>query len=428
MNIAKLSLLVMASALVSGCGYSSSASFRDMSAAYREVVESYSNDNILINVVRASKRMPVSFLDIPSIVGSGNVSSGVGIGANVSSRAPGSIPGFFSADPVNGLSSYAPNASLSVSGGFTFTQSSLDNAMFMKPFLSEIQPDIVRYLSNNQVAPNSVLFTLVVDSIEVISSSKDVLYKFSNDPRLPDYDKFQVAMYLMVAAGLTTEQVPTKLPVSPPFGVDVLKQNLGQLTGVLPAGVIVEAVPKTSPQQYQLVRIAPVVRLCLNRSDSETIFKKMLDESIYCAQQVKTRGPTKEALELAKLIDADSLKEKVSIAITLRSTRNVFDFLGTVVSMQNAENPIFVSLIDPSQVESSPGKTIADLKSTPLFIVNKNKSTGRAITTVKYDGDTYSIPADTKGYTNDVIVLLSQLLTLNKIAGSIPPSPSVLVR
>lgn len=428
MNIAKLSLLVMASALVSGCGYTSSASFRDMSAAYREVVESYSNDNILINVVRASKRMPVSFLDIPSIVGSGNVSSGVGIGANVSSRAPGSIPGFFSADPVNGLSSYAPNASLSVSGGFTFTQSSLDNAMFMKPFLSEIQPDIVRYLSNNQVAPNSVLFTLVVDSIEVISSSKDVLYKFSNDPRLPDYDKFQVAMYLMVAAGLTTEQVPTKLPVSPPFGVDVLKQNLGQLTGVLPAGVIVEAVPKTSPQQYQLVRIAPVVRLCLNRSDSETIFKKMLDESIYCAQQVKTRGPTKEALELAKLIDADSLKEKVSIAITLRSTRNVFDFLGTVVSMQNAENPVFVSLIDPSQVESSPGKTIADLKSTPLFIVNKNKSTGRAITTVKYDGDTYSIPADTKGYTNDVIVLLSQLLTLNKIAGSIPPSPSVLVR
>jgi hypothetical protein len=31
-----------------------SASFKEMSSSYREVVEQYSNDNILLNIIRAS--------------------------------------------------------------------------------------------------------------------------------------------------------------------------------------------------------------------------------------------------------------------------------------------------------------------------------------------------------------------------------------
>jgi hypothetical protein len=111
-----------------------------MSAAYREVVESYSNDNILINVVRASQKMPVSFLDIPSIMGTGNVSASAGVSSTVYSANPGSFAGFLQPwSGAVGLANYIPNASMSVSGGYTFTQSSLDNATFMKPFLSAIK-------------------------------------------------------------------------------------------------------------------------------------------------------------------------------------------------------------------------------------------------------------------------------------------------
>ena len=41
-------------AVLSGCASTNSTTFRAMSNAYREVVESYRNDNILINIVRAS--------------------------------------------------------------------------------------------------------------------------------------------------------------------------------------------------------------------------------------------------------------------------------------------------------------------------------------------------------------------------------------
>jgi hypothetical protein len=90
----KFYLLGMAAvvAVLSGCGATNSTTFRSMSAAYREVVESYSNDNTLINVVRASQKMPVSFLDIPSIMGTGNVSANAsltGTANSLSTRVDG---------------------------------------------------------------------------------------------------------------------------------------------------------------------------------------------------------------------------------------------------------------------------------------------------------------------------------------------------
>lgn len=62
--------------LITGCaGLTNSTSFREMSSAYRDVLEQYSNDNILLNIVRSSQSMPVSFLDMPSVMGSGAVSN-----------------------------------------------------------------------------------------------------------------------------------------------------------------------------------------------------------------------------------------------------------------------------------------------------------------------------------------------------------------
>jgi hypothetical protein len=52
----------------------------------------------------------------------------------------------------------------------------------------------------------------------------------------------------------------------------------------------------------------------------------------------------------------------------------------------------------------------------------------KSIATVEYDGDSYIIPAENNGYSALVIDVLSQFLNLNKIPGSIPASPSVLVK
>jgi hypothetical protein len=416
----KFCLLGMAAvvAVLSGCGSTNSTTFRSMSAAYREVVEAYSNDNILINVVRASQKMPVSFLDIPSIMGTGNVSANAGVTATANSISTMS-------------NTVTPNVGLTVSGGYTFTQSSLDNATFMKPFLSAIQPEIVGYLSANQAAPKSVLYSLVIDSIDVVTDKKDVIASFVNDPSKEDYLSFQRVLYVLVAAGLSVEPTFMKVPQSPVMDEATMRASMGMFTAALASGITVDEIATPGrPKRYQLVRLLPQFRMCLNRTDGQILFGDSLAASMYCTQTFKARAPSRTATELGKLLSGlgSQTYKDLSISIKLRSTRNVFDFLGQIVSMQDSEKPTIVKIFNPEALEAKPNSTVEDFPPVPLFIVHKNQRLANTLTALEYRGATYSIPDDSNSFSREVMVLLSQLLTLNKIAGSIPPSPSVLVK
>ena len=421
-------------AVISGCGSPNSTSFRSMSHAYREVVESYSNDNILINIARASKKMPVSFLDIPSIMGTGSVSADVGLSATVYSGNPGSLGGFLQpwAGAV-GLANYIPTASLSVSGGYTFTQSSLDNATFMRPFLLDIKPEIVAYLTSNHAAPKSILYSLLVSSIDVVNDKREVVSSFVNDPSSKDYLGFQRALYILVAAGLTAEPTFVKMPMSPILDEKLARDSFGMLVGALAAGVTLDEVSQPGrPKQFRLIKLMPDWRLCLNKTDGEVLFGKSLSPENYCTQSYKSTTAQRTATELRALLSdgSDSGLKNLSIKVNLRSTRNIFDFLGDIVAMQNAENPHIVKVFNPELLNASDNAKVSDFPPVPLFVMQKNKSVGKPLTSLNYRGDTYTVPDHdiSESFTKDVIVLLSQLLTLNKISGSIPPSPSVLVR
>jgi hypothetical protein len=421
-------------AVISGCGSPNSTSFRSMSHAYREVVESYSNDNILINIARASKKMPVSFLDIPSIMGTGSVSANAGLSATVYSGNPGSLGGFLQpwAGAV-GLANYIPTASLSVSGGYTFTQSSLDNATFMRPFLLDIKPEIVAYLTSNHAAPKSILYSLLVSSIDVVNDKREVVSSFVNDPSSKDYLGFQRALYILVAAGLTAEPTFVKMPMSPILDEKLARDSFGMLVGALAAGVTLDEVSQPGrPKQFRLIKLMPDWRLCLNKTDGEVLFGKSLSPENYCTQSYKSTTAQRTATELRALLSdgSDSGLKNLSIKVNLRSTRNIFDFLGDIVAMQNAENPHIVKVFNPELLNASDSAKVSDFPPVPLFVMQKNKSVGKPLTSLNYRGDTYTVPDHeiSESFTKDVIVLLSQLLTLNKIAGSIPPSPSVLVR
>jgi hypothetical protein len=416
----KFYLLGMAAVVVvlSGCGATNSTTFRSMSAAYREVVESYSNDNTLINVVRASQKMPVSFLDIPSIMGTGNVSANASLTGTANSLSTMS-------------NTVTPTVGLTVSGGYTFTQSSLDNATFMKPFLSAIQPEIVGYLSANQAAPKSVLYSLVIDSIDVVTDKKDVIASFVNDPSKEDYLSFQRVLYVLVAAGLSVEPTFMKVPQSPVMDEATMRASMGMFTAALASGITVDEIATPGrPKRYQLVRLVPQFRMCLNRTDGQILFGDSLAASMYCTQTFKARAPSRTATELGKLLAdfGNQTYKDLSISIKLRSTRNVFDFLGQVVSMQDSEKPTIVKIFNPEALEAKPNSTVEDFPPVPLFIVHKNQRLANTLTALEYRGATYSIPDDSNSFSREVMVLLSQLLTLNKISGSIPPSPAVLVK
>jgi hypothetical protein len=324
-----------------------------------------------------------------------------------------------------------PTVGLTVSGGYTFTQSSLDNATFMKPFLSAIQPEIVGYLSANQAAPKSVLYSLVIDSIDVVTDKKDVIASFVNDPSKEDYLSFQRVLYVLVAAGLSVEPTFMKVPQSPVMDEATMRASMGMFTAALASGITVDEIATPGrPKRYQLVRLVPQFRMCLNRTDGQILFGDSLAASMYCTQTFKARAPSRTATELGKLLAGlgSQTYKDLSISIKLRSTRNVFDFLGQVVSMQNAEKPTIVKIFNPEALEAKPNSTVEDFPPVPLFIVHKNQRLANTLTALEYRGATYSISDDSNSFSKEVMVLLSQLLTLNKIAGSIPPSPAVLVK
>jgi hypothetical protein len=50
------------------------------------------------------------------------------------------------------------------------------------------------------------------------------------------------------------------------------------------------------------------------------------------------------------------------------------------------------------------------------------------IATVNYDGQSYVVPQADNGYSATTLNLLAQLVSISKVAGSIPPSPAVLVK
>jgi len=416
--------------LLSGCAPTGSSSFRDMSAAYRDVLESYANDNVLLNIVRSSKNMPVSFLDMPSVIGTGSVGVNAGIGGTVLSKAPSSVAGFFSADPTAGLSSFGPSVGLSVNSSFNFTQSSLDNSQFMTSFLSDIRPEVVASLTNNQVGPKSILYSLVIDTIELRDKNNVVISKFFNNPYLPNYGEFQKALYRLIEAGLSTEIVMEKLVVSAPMSADALNRNLvAAVAAQSQPGTMIMPIKTGGVTQYQVVRMMPSTRMCLNKQAEQNVLGQTFAESAFCNSEAVGILP-KKALEpaAAEALRTAGVGKDSRLVIKLRSTRNVFDFLGTLVKLQNGDPARQIKVMNSDAIALNPSLINDRSSAIPLFIVNKDRSVGKSLTSVTYQNETYTVPSDSNSYTREVLTLLSQLLTLNKVPGSIPASPAVLIK
>ncbi len=423
---------ILASALlISGCSMSGSTSFRDMSSSYRDVLEGYANDNILINVVRASQHLPMTFLDMPSVIGTGSIGANVGVSADIASLQPNSVPGFFSAAPG---SSYAPSVSMSVNNSFNFTQSSLDNSSFMVSFLSDIRPEAIDSLTNNSVGPKSILYSLVIDYIELRDINNKVVKKWVNDPYSPDYRNFQQALYRLIDSGLSTEVVLQKQVLSAPMSAESVNKNLEALVAAyaLPGTTVLPAKGLDGKPAFQLVRITPTTRMCLTHVPDEAVLEEMFTDAAFCGNgdaglTDRATTSTNKSTTPQKV----SPDDKKTLVIKLRSTRNVFDFLGSVVALQTGPQKKVIE-IKNSDLFQIDRRYLMDESSNegafPLFVVEKNTPSRKPLVSVKYRGDTYSIPEQNAGASRQVLVLLSEILTLNKVPGSIPPSPSVLIK
>ena len=421
-------LSYLALILLSACTAVQQTNFKDMSNAYREVIEQYGNDNILLNIVRASRDMPMSFLDIPSVVGSGSYTSTASItGTNYSNLNAIPRPSNF----INGT------LGMAINNTFSFTQASLDNATFMSSFLKEIPLEAITFQGSQINLPKSVIYSLLIENVELRTLNNEEIGKWINNPLSPRYSEFQDFLYTLIDIGLTTELVSNSTPIGPPISEADLRKNLfnwGDLVAknkgenfdlqkIQPQG--------KDPVFYQLVKKTVTVRFCVNKYLTASVFGSQLGHTAYCANSPKpinTSPNFKGSDEYVKEFLSKYTDQKdVQLLIKLRSVANVFDFLGNVLNAQYQDTPVLVK-IATSEYSSLNYKIRDKVVSYPLLYIYKNSDKNDQVARVKYRNDEYSIAENDGSFSIAVLEFLSMLLTISKTQGSIPASPAILVR
>ena len=417
-SLAAVALIFMAA----GCTSINSTSFSNMSSAYREVIESYSNDNILLNVVRTSKNMPLSFLDIPSVIGTGNVLANAGVTSYQAGVPSGAAP------PTSTTGSIG----LAVNSGFTFTQASLDNAQFMQSFLKEIPLSVLGMKGSERLLPRAVSYTLLIESVE-LRTNNTIVHRFNNDPLDPNYSEFQDLLYLLIEAGLTVENAQTKVPIGPILDKSILTKSIDSWGAAtvenLAKGIFtLDKVGAPNSGQYQLSQNITSQRVCVNKDRAQELLGNKLSSDSYCKDSPHF---PKSDVNYSKAIKSFSSvypnAKNMELVIGIRSPANVFDFLGAVLNAQYLGD-------GSKEVMIKPSKSVFDsynerYKSPhPLFKVYKNQSINDPAATVSYKGVTYAISDSDESYSKDVMEFMSTLVTICKIPGAIPPSPAVIVR
>ena len=394
--------------LLNACTSPITPDFSGMSSKYALLLEQYQINGLLLNIVRAGNNRPLSFLDIPNITGTGSVSITPSIGASwygIGNTIANATPSLYL-----GGTTVLPMATFGNS--FNFSQSSLDNAIFTKGFLSNITLEAMQYFSRHHI-PRELMFTLLVDSFEyqVDNAPPEI---FMNNPELPDYQKFQDQMYRILKYGLIVSSSSSNIKDGElQSEAQLVKQYGAQYESVLEnRGVEIKLV-STKLNTYQLYKKKDFFRLCMKQGKLTEQARREFSPDTFCSPS-------------PRYVKNNLSKGKINLQVNLRSTFDVFMFLGQLVKVQNATQPTMVKL---PPIASYPEDRLDETNQYAVLVVNKNKSIDPVFAKVEVlNGDTYSIPEQNSGYSTLVINLVSQLLTLNKVPGSIPSSPAVLIQ
>lgn len=416
------SLILWGAFLLSGCSVPS-PSFSDMSQKYQAEVELFQNNNILLNIVRASQGMPLAFLDIPSVLGTGNMTETLGfISTNYSMSGQG-LSGFLT--PTTGTY-YSPSASLTAGRSFNFTLSSLQNAQFQKGFLSKIPLDVLNYFMSENYS-RELLYTLLIDRFEYVDL-KGVRHTLINNPSISPaaYTEFQRELNMLIISGLGTEQINKVTPLSPLLTSQQITENnaIIQYVGLREKNINLDKVIKDKKTFYQLTKPESEVRFCFLKNSYTPQVVKYFGKSVVCRDPLEPRGKDDKLHNTGSTVMNEPGEHGRLLSITLRSTQDVFEFLGQVVKAQAerkqsillyGDGPLSTDIIDVS-------------KGKPLLVAAADRKDDRPVAVVDYGGVAYSIPRDNNGHSVAVLNIMSQLINLLKVPGSIPPSPSVLVK
>ena len=411
------SLNIIVTALtLTACGSTLAPDFGEMSEKYANILEQYQINMLFVNILRASENRPVSFLDMPSINGSGSITTTPTASALFTGGIISGTAGYL---PIQGgLSTFTPGVSLSVGNNFNFSQSSLDNAVFWKGFLNELPIETVIYFEHNHI-PKEVLLSLVTDEIQ-ITQPDGKMNRYVNDPLRPDHAEFQRHLYRLIELGIGVYKVNTSSKLGGPLGPEQLKAKFGgenSLQFMKTAGIVLEQVGDGSKLLFQPVHVSERYKICIHKNEFENYVQAEYGNNIFC----------KTTLGESVLTPAADKKNQPQLTLRIRSTNNIFEYLGKVVKAQLRSNDPYMVTLPVTAGTYNPKNGQSNQYA--LLVVNKDKTNTKPFASAtSLFGGKYFIPGENIGYSADTIRLLAQFMTLQKIPGSIPSSPAVLLK
>ena len=384
--------------------------FSAMSKKYANILEQYQIDMIFTNIIRSSLDRPLSFLDMPNITGTGSIVTMPSVSTSFLGMGSMYVP-----TNLNGsLASVAPSLSMQVGNSFNFSQASLDNSLFWKSFLAPIDLQTSQYFIHNHI-PKELIFSLILDEI-IITSPDGKQKKLFNNPLRPEHPAFQKELYQLIAYGLSVQYAFNTVDEGSPMTEKELEKKYGAnpKQALSQNGMELRQVASSPVIRYQIVKLQPVYKLCIEQNEFMNFAKQQYGSNILCkvpsATQAATQNKTREP----------------TLNFSLRSTKNIYDYLGQVVHAQLANPPYLVTL--PAS-DGTFVKKPAESNRFALLVVNR-RIDGKTFASMEglEAENIYSIPRENNGYSTLVINLLSQFQVLAKAPGSIPSSPAVLIK
>ncbi len=393
-------------AMLSGCSIIG-PDFNDMTEAYEKAMDMHQKKSLLTNMLRASDNLPLIFTDVTTVTGTGAIATSNSIGANIQGVDPSTVGGYFSPRPGSGANI---SSSLTTNRSFTFSLGSLNNEEFFRGFLTDTTLDDMYFFMKTDAPPREFITALLVDSIEV-KGSDGTKKTYMNDPASADYSAYRAVVQHLLDDGLTAEVTNDVVPIGPIFSKEDVAKFMPEISKLQQSKIFLRKV-RQNPEGYQLSLERQRAKLCMDSPKESRHYGRSMD----CGKAVKP-DYTATTTGIGRLATAND-----SLVIKLRSTRSVFRYLGRIIALQMGPNPVVTQIT----VKNDLGQQ----QEIPILLIEKNArfSANQVIASTNYQGDVYSIPFKNSGYSAKIFDLLSVMVTMNKIPGSIPTSPGVLVR
>lgn len=400
-NFSRVAIILPVLFVLSGC--ESAVNFSGFSAGYDKAMEKSANQNLFLNIIRSAYKKPSHFNTVSGVSGTSTLAS----------------PSGFLSLPFDQIFSLSRNGAAGSFSTPSFSQTStvsispLNTAEFLAGLLTQIEPSTIEFYASQNV-PKELLFLLIVDKISAVKNGKTEV--FINNPTHTSYKKFDEIIQGLLEMGLTTETV-VGLSKSGPVLSRQQAKDPSRISLVVNSGMVLNPVKGSNGEKYQMFVPYKYSRFCFSKASKDL---SNLPPTMHCGNNSSMQNS--QSISLGNGKHKLAKYKGVTLNITTRSSKGIFDYLGQLAYQQvekGIETPVRL-------VTEEAKKYNYQNTGDAIFVVRKNNTKNSDVVSVTMNGDSFSIPYENQGFSSHVLSLAMDMLNLNKTLNSLPPANTII--